>query len=543
MALTKVSYSMITGEVGNALDYGADNTGIADSTAAIQAAVDSGKSTIFLPAGTYNVTDTIVVPPNVSVVGEGEATIIDATGISTSSTPVMTQTGSVSNTTTLTGNIGVGVVSFAVTSTTGMTVGGWISLYGNTANSWSGPWDGTRDYRKNTFFQIIEINGTTVTVSEPTNTSFQSASTVVSVINPTTAVFRDFKILANTSNLASGLSVDYGLNVLIENVVCYGGDISSLACTRSIHTSFKNCSVYLDAASSSYQYGIAINTSDFTVVDDCDIYATRHAVAIVGDQARRSKIVNSRLRAEQYAADAHGNADDLIYENCVISGGGGILFAGRDVSYINCKISSFNTIPIVLATEIYGGNQTIQGCELVWYGTSLPAGFSPVDFSQSNTINTYTKEDVALNIIDNKFDFPNYTTPDYFIRTRNTSAYEINFNVVNNFVYYQNLFSFVRYEGAPTGGDAGYAVVSNNVVMDASSSYYTFEAGSGASGYATAKLNLTNTYSASAAPSSGYWNRGDIVWNTAPTAGGVPGWVCVTSGNPGTWKAMANLAA
>jgi hypothetical protein len=46
-----------------------------------------------------------------------------------------------------------------------------------------------------------------------------------------------------------------------------------------------------------------------------------------------------------------------------------------------------------------------------------------------------------------------------------------------------------------------------------------------------------------AAPTTGSWLRGQIVWNTAPSAGGVPGWVCVTSGSPGTWKALGVLAS
>jgi hypothetical protein len=50
-------------------------------------------------------------------------------------------------------------------------------------------------------------------------------------------------------------------------------------------------------------------------------------------------------------------------------------------------------------------------------------------------------------------------------------------------------------------------------------------------------------YSGIAIPVSGSFNRGDIVLNATPSAGGTPGWVCVTSGTPGTWKAMANLAA
>jgi len=38
------------------------------------------------------------------------------------------------------------------------------------------------------------------------------------------------------------------------------------------------------------------------------------------------------------------------------------------------------------------------------------------------------------------------------------------------------------------------------------------------------------------APASGTWKTGDIVYNTAPTAGDYLGWVCTAGGTPGTWK-------
>lgn len=44
------------------------------------------------------------------------------------------------------------------------------------------------------------------------------------------------------------------------------------------------------------------------------------------------------------------------------------------------------------------------------------------------------------------------------------------------------------------------------------------------------------------APTSGAWLKGDVVWNSTVGAGGVSGWQCVTSGTPGTWKAMATVA-
>lgn len=61
MSLTKASYSMITGAVINVMDYGAVGNGVADDTAAIQAAITAalGTQQVFIPAGTYKVTDTL----------------------------------------------------------------------------------------------------------------------------------------------------------------------------------------------------------------------------------------------------------------------------------------------------------------------------------------------------------------------------------------------------------------------------------------------------------------------------------------------------
>ena len=54
--------------------------------------------------------------------------------------------------------------------------------------------------------------------------------------------------------------------------------------------------------------------------------------------------------------------------------------------------------------------------------------------------------------------------------------------------------------------------------------------------------------SRTSAPTTGSWARGDWVKNSAPTeAGGagsrymIFGWLCVTSGTPGTWREMRVL--
>jgi hypothetical protein len=64
MSLTKASFSMIQGAVLNVLDFGADATGVADSTSSIQTAIDQGLATntpVFLPAGEYKITSVITL--------------------------------------------------------------------------------------------------------------------------------------------------------------------------------------------------------------------------------------------------------------------------------------------------------------------------------------------------------------------------------------------------------------------------------------------------------------------------------------------------
>lgn len=46
-----------------------------------------------------------------------------------------------------------------------------------------------------------------------------------------------------------------------------------------------------------------------------------------------------------------------------------------------------------------------------------------------------------------------------------------------------------------------------------------------------------------AAPTVGSYKQGNIVFNTAAVAGGFVGWVCVATGEPGTWKTFGAISA
>lgn len=80
MSLQQVNYTQIRGGVPNILDFGADNTGSADSTSAIQTAINtlSTGGVLYIPPGTYKTT-TITLKSNITLLIEG--TLVNTTSI------------------------------------------------------------------------------------------------------------------------------------------------------------------------------------------------------------------------------------------------------------------------------------------------------------------------------------------------------------------------------------------------------------------------------------------------------------------------------
>lgn len=89
MALTKATYSMVNGAPANVLDYGADPTGVADSTAAFNTALATGQP-VYAPKGTYKI-NIVLSSSNKTIYGDG----IGVTILSpfTAANPVITLNG------------------------------------------------------------------------------------------------------------------------------------------------------------------------------------------------------------------------------------------------------------------------------------------------------------------------------------------------------------------------------------------------------------------------------------------------------------------
>ena len=172
MSLTKVSYSMINGASVNVLDYGADPTGIADSTVAIQGAITAaGAGTVIFPDGTFSINGTLTVPVGCKIQGTyrlGQNG--NATGTSNGTKIVQTATGTAISPTIgttfgdITGNYGLTVLSAA-----GMSIGSVITIAGAGVNG------------ATLYARITNIVGVTITLDSVWSTAVISAVTTVQV--------------------------------------------------------------------------------------------------------------------------------------------------------------------------------------------------------------------------------------------------------------------------------------------------------------------------------------------------------------------------
>lgn len=148
------------------------------------------------------------------------------------------------------------------------------------------------------------------------------------------------------------------------------------------------------------------------------------------------------------------------------------------------------------------------------------------------------------------------TITGFFWQTDSGNAYPVQlggsggsikgFQVCGNYAGYVGFLGFVNLNGA---GEAG--VISGNYCFESPVGKIVSAPRQGVvafsnynqSGAMIDYQNLVAIGRASAAPTTGTYAAGSIVYNSSPSAGGTVGWVCVTSGTPGTWKTFGTIAS
>lgn len=505
MSLTKVSYSMINGSPANVLDYGAIGDGVADDTVAIQTAVNasiaSGGS-LYMPTGTYKCTSTITISgADLHLYGDGESTLLSFA----SSTDVI-------------------CLDFT---------------------------NGDRCTFEN--FSVYGIAGTTDGLVFG-STSAASAN-VMSHINLRNHRYGIYSITGVTNRFfaCETSRCDIGINLTAQSNVCsfighyFLQNKQYFSITNSNATFVE--STFQVLLNSTEAYGFQVTNSE-VVFSGC--YFEKEDAAI------KLGLVSDLTTGDILATSLIWNGGHITPDgNSVIE------YSGSPVIQINGVNNSFNagvdTNGIVISR--------VNANDYVLYGPS----FNPSATKTGRIIPKLISEfnygidgDNAAVVTPQS----GYVTVDgtFFIQTGLTQNKYYTLALVvrhptdvrsSNGLHFEQLESSVRVErrelaNLPTLSDSWQVVYipfrarGDEIQLETINSelfHVKFVRLYEGTTFQPIDATATQEQVWTAIPTIGAWQQGDRIWKSNVSASGIPGWVCTASGTPGTWKAMAAVAA
>lgn len=379
------------------LDFGGSTSNIASQnntamTAAL-AYVASIGAELYIPAGTYLFsTEFSTTDKSVSIVGDGDDTILDFTALSSGTA------FSFDSTLTSMPNLSVspseGATSLTFASAPSLSSGDVIILYNPTGSSFS---TARSYYRSGEFCKVADISGTTVTLSSP----LYSAYTAASMSNYKLA---DSKISIRNLNIIGGsgsynlINVSCTKGVVFENVTAFNKYNSCVTFDRCYDISYVNPKVF-NVGAGGDDYGIVFGNCQNGRIIGGDSYGRRHAVAQGGSDVtggvpvRNIRVVGTSISNDAssgvYSADFHGNVEDSYYQNCTIYNGGA--WSGKNVGYRGCKITSMSIGSVVYASDIVSGNFILHDCDLWIYEDPSPSSRGIIDVGgNTDCLSTWT---------------------------------------------------------------------------------------------------------------------------------------------------------
>jgi hypothetical protein len=165
--------------------FGVDNTGATDCSAKLQVAITALAATgqaVFLPNGTYLISNTIILPNGASIIAEGPGVTINGNiaGASASNSIFYAAVPAhVGAATTLASTPTAGSQTIAVSAIVGITNGGYIEIVSAASTIFA-------------YYHVDGVSGTTITVDRPLVWPWASGDTVQAVANPPPSVHADF---------------------------------------------------------------------------------------------------------------------------------------------------------------------------------------------------------------------------------------------------------------------------------------------------------------------------------------------------------------
>ena len=370
MALTKASYSMITGAPFNVLDFGATGNGVvANEQPFIQAAIDAafaaGGGAVRIPKGTYNITAQIVLKPGVSLIGDGSNnTIIDqgTTSLTAIATPSVTPTPLTQST-----NLLQGEITNAITNN--CSPGDFIN-YRN-SNLFTDRWADRvvrSYYYEAELFEVASATGSVVTFTEGATINAPVATTLaVEFFTPNSGFkVQGIKIRKSSAviNYSKGLYIQYAKNVLIDDVATENYDDSGIQIDRSMYVQTTNTRHLGGSGSLNLCYGTTyIDGAKHCTHDGLIGRKCRHVFATGGSgYSLPMHCTISNIQATQslsHSVDAHANSAYFVFSNITADCGTVLSGLGHQVTNAVAFANNTETMPYEGGLNIVYSNYTI----------------------------------------------------------------------------------------------------------------------------------------------------------------------------------------
>jgi hypothetical protein len=368
-------------------DFGAVGDGIANDTAAIQAAVTAAKN-IIVPTGTYKITSNINLTSNQTI--ECEADVIFDVSSAPNQTIVFYGAGSFGSTYSLTANAVVGATTLTLTSgdAANFAANDWIQIYSNTIYD-----AGYAATKIGEMVQIDSVSSGTINLKTPLAggdyTTAQSAVIRKATFIENTSVIGGQFIGSSTStvlHVAVRFDIAYNCSIYKSRAkFCNGNSFNirdSLFCIAS--------DIYAeDALNSGTGYGINwTGTCQDCKTVNSSFLRCRHAVTNTSsDIGICRRLVYSNCTSYESinngdAFDTHSNGEDITFSNCISydASASGFNIECGTATLVNCKAIRSNRTGINFSTNITltPNRFTATGCVVeatnLFYGIAVNNG-------------------------------------------------------------------------------------------------------------------------------------------------------------------------
>jgi hypothetical protein len=468
-------------DVASVKDYGAIGDGVADDTAAIQAAWNSGKKAIAFPPGTYKVTSSEASPlllsaSNVSVTGYG-ATILNATSRGFATWKVIGSDVTIEGLTIDGNNTSLNCL-----------------LIGDTAKRVTVAKCTVRNFQQQSGDAAFAVG---IVIQNGADTIAISDCYIHDIQAPITGIARGVLTTgyATAATHATNVTIE---NTLFENIgpvadgdaIVFQPDASTFYClSRVVNCTFKNCG----------KRAVKIQASGCQVIGGyCDVSPTVEMYAGVSIYGDDCSVVGFTLQGgnAQHGVEIGATGATLgnnsVVDSCVIKMT--TAPASNDGIRVYGTVNNIAITNNVISVARYGVNINANGEGFV-VSNNVLRGISITGLYVQGTGSPTVYPD-GISATGNAF--------------ANIAAYAINNLGATRFVASGN-----------SSDGTGFGVYASTSLRSAYA----------ANALASAPFE---TFGASP-PSTGDWIRGDLVWNSSPSQFAPVGWACVTSGTPGTW--------